>query len=421
VVRSRLRLLFGLQGFALGAIFPFYVPLLVERGLGPAGIGLVLGIAALAALLSYPVWGVLADGPLGRLRTIALAAITASAGGIWLLLPGADPVVLAVGVSLTLVGSSAWGPVSDAVALTTLAAEPTTYGRTRAWGSLGWAAAAPVAGLVWAWLGGAPVLVAFAILSLAVAALVVWFAGPTSEGPAPLHLGRRVTHHDEEAPPPPPEAQEAYGPPSSTGGLRGWRPLLVSPVLLGFFAGLLISGTGAHAAWSFVGLRILEQGGGTFLVGIAASIPALVEVPVFRSSRPLADRFGLRALFVGGSFIAAGILVLMAISPEAWMVAGLRSVDGIAYALRYTAMVLIVGALLPDRLRAVGQSMAWLVVAGIAPVVGDIGGGLIYDVFGGATLFLVCAALHVIGALIVFGVLRGPRFAPRREPATAAA
>jgi MFS transporter, PPP family, 3-phenylpropionic acid transporter len=446
VARSRLKVLFTLQGIALGVILPFFVPLLAERGLGPAGIGIVLGIAALAALLSYPVWGILADGPLGRLRTIAVAALTAVAGGVWLLLSGDDPAVLAVGVSLALVGSSAWGPVSDAVALAALADEPTAYGRLRAWTSLGWAAAAPVAGLVWAWAGPAIVLVGFAACALGVGGLV-WSSRPSSRAgravpaatvgiglPEAERMGRTGTGlpraddgpYDDEPyaappPPPPPEASEAYAPPPGPGGLHGWRPLLVSPVLIGFLVGLLVSGIGAHAAWSFVGLRILEQGGGTFLVGIAAAIPALVEVPVFRGSRSLADRFGLRALFVAGAFIAAAILVLMAVSPEAWMVAGLRSVDGVAYALRYMAVVLIIGALLPGRLHAVGQSMGWLMTAGIAPVIGDTGGGLIYDLMGGPVLFLVCAGFHVAGALIVYLVLRGRSFAARRETASAVA
>jgi PPP family 3-phenylpropionic acid transporter len=191
--------------------------------------------------------------------------------------------------------------------------------------------------------------------------------------------------------------------------------------MLGFLLGLLVTSLGEHASWRFIGLRILDQGGGVFLIGLAASLPALVEVPVFLSSRRLAGRFGLRRLFVGGAAVAALIMGLIAVAPEPWMVAGLRTLDGVSYAMRYTAMVLIVGALLPRSLFAFGQSVAWFVYAGIAPIVADAAGGLIYETFGAEALFLATMVALAVGGAIVWLVLRGLRFGPQGPlPAVAA-
>ena len=59
----RLRLLFTAYGSALGLLFPWNVPQLTAAGLDPGTIGVVLGVAALATLIAYPTWGLIAGLP----------------------------------------------------------------------------------------------------------------------------------------------------------------------------------------------------------------------------------------------------------------------------------------------------------------------------------------------------------------------
>jgi PPP family 3-phenylpropionic acid transporter len=400
VHHRRLATLYALAGISLGLILPFTVPLLAERGLGAVEIGLVMSLTGVAALVSYPVWGAIADGWLGRRRTVAVAAVLAAVGGVSLMLAGDDPPALALALTVVIVGTLAWNPLIDALALAVLGDGSSDYGRLRLWGSLGWAASALAAGVVWTLVGPTPVFLAFVVAALVVGGLVL------------LPLRAKV-------------GSDAGG--DGSGGddvrppLRSWLPLVATPLMLGFLLGLLVTSLGEHASWRFIGLRILDQGGGVFLIGLAASLPALVEVPVFLSSRRLAGRFGLRRLFVGGAAVAALIMGLIAVAPEPWMVAGLRTLDGVSYAMRYTAMVLIVGALLPRSLFAFGQSVAWFVYAGIAPIVADAAGGLIYETFGAEALFLATMVALAVGGAIVWLVLRGLRFGPQGPlPAVAA-
>ena len=117
VTASRLRALFASQGVALGLLMPFLVPILVDRGMGPAEIGLALGASGLASLLAYPTWGVIADGWLGRRSTIALASVTAAPGGLLILVAGSDPVAITLALSVAMVGALPWGPLIDALTL----------------------------------------------------------------------------------------------------------------------------------------------------------------------------------------------------------------------------------------------------------------------------------------------------------------
>jgi len=151
-----------------------------------------------------------------------------------------------------------------------------------------------------------------------------------------------------------------------------------------------------------------------FLIGLAAALPAIVEIPVFASSRRLTGRWSLRSIFVIGALIATVLVGLIAVAPEPWMVTGLRTLEGASYALRYMAMVMIIGVLLPRHLYAMGQSVAWLVYAGVAPIIGDAAGGVVYDVYGAPVLFVMAASTFLIGGAIVYVALRGPEFA-RRE------
>jgi PPP family 3-phenylpropionic acid transporter len=395
VTIRRLDAIYGTFGIAFGLLMPFQVPLLVARGLGPAEIGLVLGVAGVASLMAYLVWGAIADGWLGRRRTIALTSLTAGLGGLMILAAGEDPLALTVAISVAVVGALASGPLIDALILGELGESSATYGRVRVWASVGWAASAIVGGAVWMQVGPEPVYAAFVVAALLLAAIVLWPSGRTVARARSALTSRKARR------------------PS----IRAWLPWFVTPVMLGFLLGLLVNSVGEHASWRYVSLRILDQGGGVMLVGLAAALPAIVEIPVFANSRPLTSRWGLRGLFVVGAVAGAALMALVAIAAEAWMVTTLRTIEGAAYALRYMGMVLIVGALLPRHLYALGQSVAWFVYAGVAPIVADVAGGVIYDVFGAQVLFAGAAAALLGGGLIVYAALSGPTFARRERRA----
>ena len=395
---TSLRLLYAMMGIAIGLLLPFLVPLLDERGLGAAQIGLVLGLSGLVSVVAYPVWGAIADGWLGRRRSIAAATTMAALGGLAIVMAGDDPALLAVAISWTTAGLVPLTPLSDALALNSLGDDARDYGRARAWASVGWAGAAIAAGLLWLLAGSTPVLLAFCAAALGVVAMLLLLIRRYVEPEAPDTVAATVS----------PGIRAARS--------RRWWPILASPVLLGFMLGLLLVGIGEHATMRYVGLRILDQGGSVFLVGLAAALPALLEIPVFTRSRAISLRLGLRMVFVWGALIAGLLVLLIALASEAWMVMLLRSVDGIGYALRHVGMVLVIGLLLPRSMQAVGQSLGWLVLAGVAPIVGDVAGGYVYQGFGGTALFITAAALLFAGGAITYFVLAGPRFVRAERP-----
>ncbi|MBU6499259.1 MAG: MFS transporter, partial [Rhodospirillales bacterium] len=188
---------------------------LTVRGLTPADIGEVLGLATLCRLLAVPAWGWIADG-VGRRRPVLLAstALTAFFSAAYLPAAGFAPLLLVT--ALQGMAAAALMPLTDTLALALAGDGRLDYGRVRAVGSFAFMAATAAAGSLVAGFGARIVPLALT-LCYALAIPLLW---PVPEAG------------------PPPRA------PRATGGLR----LLSSrPFLLTMAASALIQS--AHGAY----------------------------------------------------------------------------------------------------------------------------------------------------------------------------
>jgi MFS family permease len=180
-----------------------------------------------------------------------------------------------------------------------------------------------------------------------------------------------------------------------------------SPRLLPFLAGVFLVSVAGSAAWGFVGLRILGQGGGPFLVGLAAGLTAFVEIPVMYFGAALGRRFGQRSIYVTGALVYAAVFFVWTFVRDPLTITLVASADGVAFALAYTGVVVIVGKLVPARLASTGQALGWVVGGNIAPIAGGVLGGVVFARLGAPALFAGSAALCVVGAAVVWTVLGG--------------
>jgi MFS family permease len=76
----------------------------------------------------------------------------------------------------------------------------------------------------------------------------------------------------------------------------------------------------------------------------------------------------------------------------------------VGFALVYVGSVLLVDDLVPPGLRGTGQGLAKAVSFGLAPILGSLVGGAIYDYAGPRALFLTCAAAGLVAGASVFVV-----------------
>jgi PPP family 3-phenylpropionic acid transporter len=178
--------------------------------------------------------------------------------------------------------------------------------------------------------------------------------------------------------------------------------LLHVPRLPLYLAGVFLVGASTHAAWDFVPLRIAAGGGGPLLVGLGAGLSAFVEIPFMRSSGSLMDRFGPRIVFVSGAGVYVAASLAWAVMDAPLAVTVVRIAIGVGFGLTYVALVVMTGRLVPQRLRNTGQSLLQMCMQGLAPVVGGLMGGIVYQHLGPTQLFVGSAVGIVVGISVVW-------------------
>lgn len=248
------------------------------------------------------------------------------------------------------------------------------YGNIRLWASAGWAVVVVIAGAIYQRVGLEPMLPLYASGALVQAAIASRsvLTSPVAPEPSGLPLASAVA------------------------------VVRASPGFARLLGALLVASAATWAGLTFIPVLIVSQGGDLFLVGLAASIAATVEIPIFRASSWLAARFGLRALYGAGASTYVATLTALALSADPVVTAVARMAVGVAYGLTSAALVVAVGRLVPESRRNTGQALLYMTTLGIGPVAGAAIGGVVYASLGPAVLFgagaLVAAAASVVVA-----------------------
>ena len=379
LVDSRLRRLYALLWIVFSAFLPFFVLWLRERGSSPSRIGVILAATSLASVAAAPFWSHAADRRTGTVRTLQLAFVSAGVLALALTLTGSTFLaVVAVAAALGAT-QSPQTPLTDALAVTTLGPPRLReYGAFRLWASVGWGVGAIGFGALFEALGLGLMLPVYA-LGVVVAAVYVGRFGASR--------------------PPDRDVASRFG---SVGDALAHVPMLAL-----YLVGVLVFGASARAAWDFVPLRIASGGGGPLLVGVAAGVSAFVEIPFMRSSPSLLGRFGPRTVFVAGGCVYIASSLAWAVLEGSLGVTAVRIGLGVGFGLTYVTLVVITGTLVPERLRNTGQTLLQVCSQGLAPIVGSLAGGFVYQNIGPSQMFLGSAVGIAVGIAIVWGATRG--------------
>lgn len=374
-----IRRLYALGGLATAALLPFFTPLLQGRGIRPDRIGLILSASAFVGVIAAPLWSHEADTRLGTTRALRWSSVATAVCALALIPTGADPWVVGTVAALMAMASAPGTAFADALALRVLGPERADdFGRIRRFASGGWAIAVVLFGLLYQVAGLSPELWLYAAAVLVYAAYLRRFPRAA------------------------PEPAERRG--SRLGSVSA--AFRESPNLPTFLAGLLLLSAATSSTDGFVPLRMLGEGGGPFLIGVAAGIAAVIEIPIFTASASLGARFGMRNLFLAGTAIVVVTLVGWSVADTPAAVAAFRMLSGAGFGLKYVALVVLTDRLVPQHLRNTGQALMQMATWGIGPIVGPAIGGFVYVHLGPPTLFAGAAGLASAGGVLAWWALR---------------
>jgi len=373
-----LRRAYVLMGVADGTLLPFIPLYLLQRGMSPAAIGLVLAASALAALAGGLGWAYLADRRLNPERLVLTATFVAAAVALLMVVPGSSDVLGVVIVVLTVARSPL--ALVDPITLRRLrSTSRTDYARIRLRMSAGWAVSVVVAGAAYQAAGMRLIPFLYAPLSVLLG-LWIW---------------RQVKSEPREG---------------TTAPVPALKVRRVPVALLGFLVGCLLLGVALAATQNFLTVQISVLGGGALIVGAAAAFQALTEIPTMGYTHVLTKRFSHRVLFAAGCAIYLVIFIAWAFVTSAFLAALLKLAVGVAFALTFVAAVMIANDLVPARLRATGQALVKSVLFGAAPIIGAFGGGVVYGSLGPRAMFL--ASTFVVAGAAVIALVAVPARKP---------
>ena len=378
--------LFVFLGFEVAAFFPFFAIYLQRRGLSESEIGLVIAFMAVSRILLNPVWGHLADSRIGRLSALQLGLVgTALCALSMNHLHGVILIALGgFGIAGFMVAT---GPNIDTIALEHLGdTRMSQYGKIRGWLSLSYSAACLVIGSI---LQANDIRLAMPIFAVGGLGVLAWSTTVVRDHPKHVDHGRMGT----------------------VGAV-----FREAPRFWGFLAAMVFIWTGFNAAWNFISLKIVSEGGGPLLIGMGCALGGLVEVPVMRFSSRMQSRWGLRKVYALGCVVYASGFLLWGLISNPTVVSFLTVFEGLGFGLLFTTTVVTVGRLLPSNLYSTGNSVAAMVAFGIGPILGAGLGGFVYQHLGVVVLYVSASALALCGAVAALFALNIPAL---EEPSSA--
>lgn len=371
-----LRLLFVLGGIAPGALYPFIAVILESRGFEPIAIGLVTGLSSLVFALSVPGWSHLADVRFGRIGALRIVAVGA---GLTMVTFGlAWPPIVLAGMAITYaVFQAPIGPLSDALAINALADPERSYGRIRLLTSLAFAVTAILAGLLYDQTGYWPATVVYALACFGIAGVLVWV--------------RDVPRAD----------LAEYRPAADHGRGGSMRvALAMQPRLRLVLVAIFLAHVGVIAGFTFLALRIVELGGQPSDVALSAAVAGFAEIPGMVVAGRIAGRVGLRGLYGLSCLVYGAAMASWVVLGDPTAIVATRVFTGFAFAGMWVGAVLSMRVLLPERLQATGQGLYQAVAFGLAAMVANTVGGVVFAGFGAGVVFGLAALLLLAAAVV---------------------
>ncbi|MBN1261292.1 MAG: MFS transporter [Anaerolineae bacterium] len=372
---SRFAAFFALFFMGNGIFFPYLNAFLIHRGLTGTQLGLLLGAISLTGIFAQPVWSYLGDLSHGRKHVLTLASATAAVAAIGFLVSHTFGWLFFVSIVYAILRAPIMA-LGTAVTFDYLEQHQQLdrFGPLRAWGSAGFAVSALIGGNLLAapFINWLPAI--HAALWLGLALLTMTLPETTAHG--------------------------------STAWLEGVQLLPQRPRLAMLFLGALLISGPLIIGVQYLSMFMETLGAPGWLIGLAVSSMAIIEVPLMQQTPNLVARFGERAVLIVAFALTPLRWFLFANVQAAWLLVPLQALHSAAM----TALLVIVpkqvDEQLPPRWRATGQGLYTTAILGIGPSLGQFAAGALFESHGFRTVWLLCMVAATVGTLIVGLTLR---------------
>ena len=369
--------LFFLLFFAgIGLIMPFLSLQFKAVGYNGVQISLLNMLSALAVILTAPQYGLIFDRSKDK-RLILLISLTIATVTLFLIpyLRAFGAMLVIYTISRVIVSSSitASENLSYQVSADKNGEEKAGFGSLRMWGSLGFALTALLGGMIFQNFGLLRNSRIF--LGLMAATFVVLLLMPES-----IFRERRSIESGETA--------------LSTRGVI--KLIAKDQYLLLTVVALALTDPLFDGVRSFEPIFMEELGLPVSVIGLAATLSALLEVPMMLGADRLIERIGVQNLVIAILSFDLTRRLLVWIFPSGWVVFALNIMTAISFTLRLITTVHLINLRIPKQYTTTALTFVFNTLNGIMYILSNAISGVIYDAFGARQIYLVSATLCVI-------------------------
>lgn len=356
---------FAYYGY-IGVFSPYASLYFSAKGMTAAEIGILMSLMQVMRIFGPNLWGWVADRQQQRVRVLRITALAAAAAfcGIFAGQTFTQFLIVMIAVNAF---TSAQVPLSEALMLSEMQGDLTHYGRLRLWGSVGFIAAAVLAG---------PLLDRYGIRTM------LWIA----LGLLLLVLGASMRMRE---PAGMPMAQE----PLSALALLRRRDVAA------FFASTFLM-IAAHASlYVFYSLYLAQIGYSNTVIGLMWSLGVIVEIAFFFYQAPIFRRYGVRNLMLASLLIAVVRFLIIGMGAQSLTLLLLAQLlHAATFGAHHSASIATLQRWFSGPLQARGQALFTSISYGLGGTLGGLVLGEFWDTFGPKSVYLMAAALSLMAA-----------------------
>lgn len=357
---------FAYYGY-IGVFSPYASLYFADRGLSAAQIGVLMSMMQVMRIFGPNLWGWVADHTRRRvmvLRLTSAASALVFCGMFW-----GEAFVFFFGLMLALnLFTSAQGPLSEALMLSSMRGDLTHYGRLRLWGSVGFIVTVISAGQLLDWQGIhlMPWIALFLLIMVSTVALNM--------------------------------REEAAMPRSQD--TPSVRQLLKQREVIAFFISTFLM-IAAHASlYVYYSLYLSQIGYSKTVIGLMWSLGVVAEIVFFYFQAPLFRRFGVATLMLTSLLIGVVRFLMIGFGAESMVMLLIAQIlHAATFGVHHSASVATLQRWFAGPLQARGQALFISVSYGLG---GSLGGLLLsacWDTFGARLVYMIAALFCFAGWL----------------------
>ncbi|MDT8860796.1 MFS transporter [Alkalihalobacillus sp. MEB130] len=361
---------FNFLFYAVYSIIIFFLPLYLRaKGLMTVEVGLVMATGALVSIFAQPFWGIISDRKKTVKRILLLIFFSAAIISIPLFLANNFLLILIL-MFIFMFFLSAAVPLTDSLTYRYAQIKRKNFGSIRSWGEIGVAVSALCVGLLIETIG-------IRYLGFIYVTLVFILLGLTSlvsdvENKVEPVTKEKVLH------------------------------LFTNTKVIWFLFLVLLIAIPHRMNDSLLAIYLADLGAKESHIGRAWTVATLCTVPVLTGMAYLIRRFNEFALFVIAGFMYSLRWILYSFATEPITLIIFQIMHSLTFPVVFVSAITYLVRIIPDELRATGQTMFAAIFGGVAGIIGSSVGGWIYDFYSPQAAYYSGSMLALIGALASF-------------------